>query len=790
MYSASGASTRGRCKENEGIILIVKPRSFIRPPLAILLFGFLSLSFLFGIPAHPADASSLTTAQIQAIIGLLQSFGADAGVVANVQKNLGVTPTAPSIDPSSTPLTTTRTLIRGMSGADVTQLQNLLIAQHLLAADSATGYFGALTEAAVQAFQRKSNIASSGTPETTGYGAVGPKTRGMIVQVSPPSLAQTAPTQTPKPATLPMPVAPSMPSGGGGSVLPPVSTPSPASVPSSAVTPAPMRTPPQSSKFNILVDVNQLDPLSASQAANFAGDGVWSIIENSTPGVNWAQTLSALHANAWTIAENNPGDTKETDVAVANIGRVPDGNMFYTEPLARPIGDQQIATYAAHAAAGHTLDGHIIVMTRTYAQGDDRRAQLDHALQSPSVSGAAFEFNPDTFLPGWDLGKGCAYILSLHKQCYLLMPASFNTQNYTADIERAVAYFAPFGVLTNPNTFIVVAAYSLSAQSSIPFVSGNSSDQNNIQSAVAWLKQYQNGSVVPDTTISPTTGPAVYARRALVEVHGSAVSLRSNPNSQDVTVGTLHPGWSVVGVGDFNGDGQADVFLQNDRQLAVWYLNGSVILPVSGNISSPLLPGWNPVGIGDFNGDGQADVFLQNDRQLAVWYLNGLSVSAESQSISNALLPGWSVAGIGDFNGDETSDLLLKNAAQVAIWFLRGTTVSNGSGTLSMQAAEIPGIGDFNGDGKADILVQNSLQRLEVWLMDGASVRGNNATNPLMLNSGWSVVQTGDYNGDGRTDILLKNGTQLAVWNMNGLVTSGGVGSNATPLPDSSWSLP
>jgi len=59
----------------------------------------------------------------------------------------------------------------------VIQLQQFLIGQNLLSNDSVTGYFGAHTQAAVQAFQKSQAIVSSGNPATTGYGAVGPKTR-------------------------------------------------------------------------------------------------------------------------------------------------------------------------------------------------------------------------------------------------------------------------------------------------------------------------------------------------------------------------------------------------------------------------------------------------------------------------------------------------------------------------------------------------------------------------------------------------------------------------------------
>jgi len=40
-----------------------------------------------------------------------------------------------------------------------------------------TGFFGPATERAVQRFQKKHGLVSSGSPATTGYGAVGPKTR-------------------------------------------------------------------------------------------------------------------------------------------------------------------------------------------------------------------------------------------------------------------------------------------------------------------------------------------------------------------------------------------------------------------------------------------------------------------------------------------------------------------------------------------------------------------------------------------------------------------------------------
>ncbi len=43
-----------------------------------------------------------------------------------------------------------------------------------------TDYYGALTEAAVRAFQKAKRIVSTGTVQMTGYGQAGPLTRGAL----------------------------------------------------------------------------------------------------------------------------------------------------------------------------------------------------------------------------------------------------------------------------------------------------------------------------------------------------------------------------------------------------------------------------------------------------------------------------------------------------------------------------------------------------------------------------------------------------------------------------------
>lgn len=147
-----------------------------------LAFGALILGGALSVAVPFAGAVTLTDGQISAIVGLLQSFGASASTIANVEAALKGIPTPANSSASSAPsasacLDLTANLFPGTSGSSVSALQNFLVAQGDLASGSATGYFGPLTTAAIQKWQSAHGIVSSGTSFTTGYGAAGPATR-------------------------------------------------------------------------------------------------------------------------------------------------------------------------------------------------------------------------------------------------------------------------------------------------------------------------------------------------------------------------------------------------------------------------------------------------------------------------------------------------------------------------------------------------------------------------------------------------------------------------------------
>src|SRR6185436_8612672 len=122
---------------------------------------------------------------------------------------------------------------------------------------------------------------------------------------------------------------------------------------------------------------------------------------------------------------------------------------------------------------------------------------------------------------------------------------------------------------------------------------------------------------------------------------------------------TVDLGWKIQGIGDFGGDGKADILLRNQstRQVVIWMMNGATILAGSG--ATPLLDDsrWAVRGVGDFNGDGKSDILWRQDAsgQVVVWLMDGLTIAGSSLFALDDL--SWDVAGVADVNGDAKADI-------------------------------------------------------------------------------------------------------------------------------------
>jgi len=173
---------------------------------------------------------------------------------------------------------------------------------------------------------------------------------------------------------------------------------------------------------------------------------------------------------------------------------------------------------------------------------------------------------------------------------------------------------------------------------------------------------------------------------------------------------------------------------------AIWYLNNNMFL--GGAFAIALPANWRVVGVADFNRDGEPDYLLYNvsTRQTAVWYLNN------NVFVGGAFGPtlpvNWRVVGVADFNGDNKPDYLLFNSStrQTAIWYLSGSTlVASAFGPTIVSGYTLIGAADFDRDGKPDYALYNSaMQRTAVWYLNNNAFTSS-AFGPS-LPANWSLI--------------------------------------------------
>lgn len=136
------------------------------------------------VPAQPTLVGGLSTAKYGNAQDQIATLMAQIQQLLTIIAQLKGGAAAPSTGAAAACLD-----LRGSFGPDdadegtngeVSKLQGFLISQGFLASHLPRGYFGPATMRALQQWQKSKGIASSGDPESTGYGFFGPKTRGAM----------------------------------------------------------------------------------------------------------------------------------------------------------------------------------------------------------------------------------------------------------------------------------------------------------------------------------------------------------------------------------------------------------------------------------------------------------------------------------------------------------------------------------------------------------------------------------------------------------------------------------
>ena len=293
-----------------------------------------------------------------------------------------------------------------------------------------------------------------------------------------------------------------------------------------------------------------------------------------------------------------------------------------------------------------------------------------------------------------------------------------------------------------------------------------------------------DGSFVPGAAYGAGTNPRLVltgdfnedGKRDLVVVDSGA-----GPGTSGVSIllgngdGSFQPASFVAlgsvsisaAIGDFDGDGKADLAVVNEGSDTISIVlgkgNGSFQAPVSISLDEPGIS-VSPTSIlaADFNLDGKLDlaVATPNVHDIAVLVGNGngtfgapVHYALDDPNFVNNINKLASV----DLNSDGYPDLVLDNLSSNHVTVL----LNHGDGTFPSASSYAAGpepigmaIADFNGDTIPDVIVVDNAVDGEVALLAG---NGNGTLQAAPVRrSGFAPTSlaTGDFNGDGKLDLV------------------------------------
>ncbi|MBI2618342.1 peptidoglycan-binding protein [Candidatus Kaiserbacteria bacterium] len=316
--------------------------------------AILVVAMIFGavFALSSVKAYALTEAQVQSILSLLSSFGADQATINNVDSSLRGLPTSGTGSTGTTACSFTRSLTVGATGDDVTCLQTYLQGTGHFTFTGAKGYFGSITQSAVAAWQ-----AANGVSPAVGY--FGPLSQAKYTAVAG-STGTTGGTTTGGTTTTPAPTGTGLTVGSAGQPAASLAPDSAARVPFTRIN--------VTAGTDGDVVLNSVSVKRVGLAANAVFSGVILVDENGvqlgtskTLGSNdqaivgEAVTIKAGQTRTFTVAGNMAADNSTRDGQVVGLNVV-GVNTSATVSGSLPISGTQHTVNASLAIGSATFN--------------------------------------------------------------------------------------------------------------------------------------------------------------------------------------------------------------------------------------------------------------------------------------------------------------------------------------------------------------------------------------------------------------------------------------------------
>ena len=197
------------------------------------------------------------------------------------------------------------------------------------------------------------------------------------------------------------------------------------------------------------------------------------------------------------------------------------------------------------------------------------------------------------------------------------------------------------------------------------------------------------------------------------------------------TIGTLNPDgidWKYK-AGNLTGSGTASVVwhAQELGALGVWTDGTDNWTGIAGWFDE----NWTMLGCGDFDGDGKDSVLMSLNGGL----FYSVDLDGTLTSLGDLNWSGWEFGAVGDFAGDGKDDIVLFHRESGTVVLLADGNADDYTSIGQLDATDwgIAGVRDFNGDGIDDLLVHQ----------DSTGLIGGYAGADM---NQWSVIDTtGEY---------------------------------------------